>query len=116
MYIDYEIKISSPYIEASTAEKINLIFSNDLYITKKSKGNEKEINIKEYIKSLKSRTSDDKIVIDAIIASGSEKNLNPELLIEAIKQNIGILTTSPISEYYTIMRKDMLCEDLTKFQ
>ncbi|MBQ8163729.1 MAG: DUF2344 domain-containing protein [Clostridia bacterium] len=116
MYIDYEITISSPYIEASTAEKINLIFSNDLYITKKSKGNEKEINIKEYIKSLKSRTSDDKIVIDAIIASGSEKNLNPELLIEAIKQNIGILTTSPISEYYTIMRKDMLCEDLTKFQ
>ncbi|MBO5212371.1 MAG: DUF2344 domain-containing protein [Clostridia bacterium] len=115
-YIDYEITISSPYVEETTAQEINSLFQKDLYIIKKSKGNEKEINIREYIKSINVNYLNNNIVINTVVCSGNEKNLNPELIIEAIKKNTGILTKSPISELYSIIRKRMLCEDLTEFK
>ncbi len=115
-YIDYEITISSLYVEETTAQEINSLFQKDLYIIKKSKGNEKEINIREYIKSINVNYLNNNIVINTVVCSGNEKNLNPELIIEAIKKNTGILTKSPISELYSIIRKRMLCEDLTEFK
>jgi radical SAM-linked protein len=115
-FIDHEITISSPYIDEDTHEKLNSLFENDVYVVKKSKGNEKEINIKEYIKHFNAKKENDKIMIKAILCAGSEKNLNPELLIEAIKSHTGLLTHSLATEYYDIMRKNMLCEDLTVFK
>ncbi len=115
-FIDYDIVISSPAVCENTAEELKELFSKNLYITKRSKGTEKDINIIEYIKSIEISLVDGKIRIGAILHSGSEKNLNPELLIEAIRSNTSLLNGSPLEEYYSIMRKRMLCCDLTEFK
>ena len=116
VFIDYEMEISSPEIKEDTADKITMLLSGDVYVTKKSKGTEKEINIKEYIKSFKVENGNGKIKINAILYGGNDKNLNPELVIDAIRNNTKLLNGSPVEEYYSIMRKRMLCEDLTEFK
>ena len=51
-YIDYEMEIVSPSVKDDTADIISKLLSEDLFVTKKSKGTEKEINVKDYIKSV----------------------------------------------------------------
>ena len=116
IYIDYEMEIVSPAIKEHTACEIAELLSKDLFVIKKSKGNEKEINVKEYIKSVDVKNEDGKIKINAILCGGGDKNINPELVIEAIRANTGILNGDPTKEYYSILRKRMLCEDLTEFK
>ena len=115
-YIDYVIEITSPSVNKSSMEKVKDLLSNDLYVIKKSKGVDKEINIKEFIRDFLVRDENGKLVINAIICGGNDKNLNPELIIDAIKANTPILNGSPIEEYYSIMRKRMLCEDMKDFR
>ena len=116
VYIDYEMKITSPSIKEETAEAITHLLSEDIFVIKKSKGAEKEVNIKDYIKSAEVKNEGGNIKINAILCGGGDKNINPELVIEAIRANTGILKGNPTEEYYSIMRKRMLCEDLTEFK
>jgi len=116
VYIDYEMEITSPNVGESTANEIETLLSKDLYVIKKSKGTEKEINIRDYIKSVSVKNEDGKIKIYTVLCGGGDKNINPELVIEAIRSNTNLLNSSPIEEYYSIMRKRMLCEDLTEFK
>ena len=116
IYIDYEMEITSPSVNEGTADVIKKLLSEDLFVTKKSKGAEKEINIRDYIKSFDVKNENGNIKINAILCGGGDKNINPELIIEAIRVNAGILNGNPTEEYYSIMRKRMLCEDLTEFK
>lgn len=115
VYIDHEIKIHSAAITKDTPKQIESLFENDVFVMKFSKGNEKQINVKEYIYSLNATLVGDDLLINAILCAGSDKNLNPELLIDAIRKNTKILNGSPIEEYYSIRRKDMLTCDLKSF-
>ena len=116
VYIDYEMEIVSPSVKDDTADIISKLLSKDLFVTKKSKGTEKEINVKDYIKSVDVKDENGKIKINAILCGGGDKNINPELVIEAIRANTGILNGNPTEEYYSILRKRMLCEDMTEFK
>ncbi len=116
MYIDYEMEITSPNVGTDTAKEIEELLSRDVYVVKKSKGTEKEINIRDYIKSVSVKNEDGKIKINTVLCGGGDKNINPELVIEAIRSNTNLLNSSPIEEYYSIMRKRMLCEDMTEFK
>ena len=116
IFIDYEMEITSPAIKEATADEIEELLSKDVFVTKKSKGTEKEINIREYINSVSVKNENGKIKINAILYGGNDKNLNPELVIDAIRNNTELLNGSPVEEYYSIMRKRMLCEDLTEFK
>lgn len=116
VYIDYEMEIVSPSVKDDTADVISKLLSEDLFVTKKSKGTEKEINVKDYIKSVDVKNEYGKIKINAILCGGGDKNINPELFIEAIRANTGILNGNPTEEYYSILRKRMLCEDLAEFK
>lgn len=115
-FAEYEIVIHSGGIDASTPSALTELFSSDAFVTKKSKGSEREINVKEYISSINVRTENEDIVINTVLCSGSEKNLNPELLIEVIRKNTELLKGSAIEEYYSIMRKEMLDCDLRTFR
>jgi radical SAM-linked protein len=116
IYIDYEMEITSPNVGENTANEIEALLSNDVYVIKKSKGTEKEINVRDYIKSVSVKNEDGRIKIYTVLCGGGDKNINPELVIEAIRSNTNLLNSSPIEEYYSIMRKRMLCEDLTEFK
>lgn len=115
-YIDYEIRINSTKISDQVCEKLENMFSNDLFVIKKSKGNEKEINIKEYINSFSAKLEGGEIVIRTVLCSGGDKNLNPELLVDTIRKNTELLNGSPLEEYYSVMRKQILKANLEVFK
>lgn len=115
-YIDYTIKLNSPKITEGTANDIENLFSNECNVTKTTKsGNEKIVNLCEFISSLKSEYNNGEITISTVLCADSERYLNPELLIEAIKKNLDILTSDTTEEYYSILRNKMLNSDFTLF-
>lgn len=116
-YIDYTIKLSSPKVTDKTADEIAQLFEKECNVTKITKsGNEKVVNLCEFINSISVENINGEIVIKAILCADGERYLNPELLIEAIKQNTGLLTLGTTEEYYSILRNDMLNSDLTIFR
>ena len=116
VYIDHEIEIFSPQINQNTALELEKLFSNDIFVSKKTKSGEKEINIKEFIYSFIAREENGKIVINTILCAGRDKNLNPELIIEAIRKNTTIFSGDLLNERYSIVRKEMLKCDMTPFK
>ena len=115
-YIDYEIRINSTKISDGICEKLENMFSHDLFVIKKSKGSEKEINIKEYINSFSAKIEQNELVIHTVLCSGGEKNLSPELLVDTIRKNTELLNGSPLEEYYSILRKRILKGNLETFK
>lgn len=116
-YIDYTIKLNSPKITDKTVNDIENLFKNECNVTKITKsGNEKQVNISEFINSLTVENNNGEIIINTILCADSEKYLNPELLIEAIRKNLDILTSDTTEEYYSILRNEMLNSNLTKFK
>ena len=114
-YIDYTIKINSPKLNAQTKAKIEELFGGECILTKKTKSGEKEVNITDYIKLFDVECKEGSAQIHTILASGNEMNLSPELVIEALRKYLDILTSDKIDEYYSIMRNQMLDSSLNKF-
>lgn len=114
-YIDYTIKINSPKLNAQAKAKIEELFSGECILTKKTKSGEKEVNITDYIKLFDIECNEGSAQIHTILASGNEMNLSPELVIEALRKYLDILTSDKIDEYYSIMRNQMLDSSLNKF-
>ena len=87
-------------------------------MTKKSKSGDKEINIIPLIDQSKIGWCDEtqEIVMQLRLATGSAQNLNPELLISALKRELGILQGDPTREHYTIMRERFLTADYKEFK
>ena len=115
-YIDYTIKLYSPKITEETVENIVNLFKKECMITKKSKSGEKVINISEYIRALEGENTSEGITLHAILTADNERYLNPELLIEAIRQETGLFSGEPVNEYYSILRNKMLDFDLNEFK
>ncbi len=116
-YIDYTIKLVSPKITEQTVANLKNLFENECNVTKITKsGSEKTVNLCEFIHSFNAEYINRELVINTILCADSEKYLNPELLIEAIKKNLDILTTDTTDEYYSILRNKMLNYDLTEFR
>jgi len=116
-YIDYTIKLNSPKITEKTVNDIENLFKKECNVTKITKsGNEKIVNLCEFINSLKAEYNNGEIVISTALCADGERYLNPELLIEAIKKNLDILTSNTTEEYYSILRNKMLNFDLTEFK
>lgn len=114
-YIDYTIKINSPKLNAQSKAKIEELFGGECILTKKTKSGEKEVNITDYIKLFDIECNEGSAQIHTILASGNEMNLSPELVIEALRKYLDILTSDKIDEYYSIMRNQMLDSSLNKF-
>ena len=116
VYADYTLKLYSPKINAETANDINKLFANECIITKKSKSGEKDVDIRDFIKSIEAKSAENSVEIHAVVCAGNESNLNPELLVEAIRKHLGILNSGTIEEYCTIMRNKMLDCQLNEFK
>ena len=86
-------------------------------LTKKTKAGEKEIDIIPLIRSVKAEFNEDSGSIDILttVSASSTEYLNPEMLITGLKKNAGILLGNPLCEYYSIMRTELLKENMTSF-
>ena len=115
-YAKYSITLYSPKISDTTKDEIANLFTGECPMEKKTKSGLKEINICDYIKEIFVESEQGASKIEAILSADSEKNLNPDLLVSAIKKNLGILNTVGTEEYYTIMRQEFLQDDLSVFR
>lgn len=115
-YADYTIRLFSKSLDGTICERINELFSKECIITKRSKSGEKEVNICDYIKQIDAKVIDNCIELNAIICAGNENNLNPELIVEAIRKHLNVMNSNSIDEYSSIMRNRMLDFDLKEFE
>jgi len=109
----YEIHLHAPNLSEETVAGLEALYTTaPLMMTKKSKSGEKEIDIVPLIRRAKViLAAPGEIRISAILAAGSREHLNPELLIKAAREHLGILSGDPTHERYTILRTHVYLDD-----
>lgn len=115
-FTEYKMTLVSPKIGENTAEKVKSLFSGECLLDKKTKSGVKEINVSEYIKEFDVNCEENALKIGVILHSSAEKTLSPEILVEAMRKYLDIMTSDDVSEHYSIMRERMLNSDLSEFR
>ena len=105
----YQMTVKTPGDPIDNAAAINKIFAPDaqpIIMTKRSKSGDKEVNILPMIHSVKAVAADGLIKIRATLRAGNTENLNPEYLIKAMRDQLGILPEDGNTEevWYRILR------------
>ena len=106
----YEITIKTPGDPIDNARAINAIFTQDaepIIMTKRSKSGDKEVNILPMIHSAKAVADANGLIhLRATLRAGNTENLNPEYLIKAIRDRLGLIPEGASAEdvWYRILR------------
>ena len=105
----YLMTIKTPGDPIDNANAINAIFASDaepIVMTKRSKSGDKEVNILPMIHSVKAVAADGLIKLRATLRAGNTENLNPEYLIKAMRDKLGILPENGALDevWYRILR------------
>lgn len=114
-YADYTITLKSPLITAESESQAAKLFSSPIIMLKKSKSGEKEVDITTFIKKISFSATNVCLTINAILAAGSNENLNPEYVVNALK-NSGVFASDPTTNSYTIMRNKVYDKYLIEFR
>ena len=117
-WAEYEFKIKTDGADDCMAQAITQTLRvSPLSLIKKTKSGEKEVDIIPLIREVQAKydANTDTVNICATLRASSTEFLNPELLMTGLKQKNQILSGDPAKEWYSILRKTLLCEDLTKF-
>ena len=110
VWASYDIELSEKDIAGRVDDVKAVLAKEHLYAMKKTKSGEKEVDILPLIRSFDARCNGtDRISIKAILSVGSDKYLNPELLLSVLKAHTEILTSDEAN--YSIMRTAMYGED-----
>lgn len=117
-WASYDIEINTANASAELAKRAGeLLTTSPLVMTKRTKSGEKDIDIIPMIRS--AEVAFDKetglIKISAMLSASSTEYLNPEMLITALKQNLGIMSGSPAEEWYTILRTGLYTQEIKDF-
>ena len=113
-WAEYKIIFNNPDNKLlETAEKT--LSSDEIIVEKKAKQGRKkvnkEVNIKEYIKSFELSEENGKLVLKTILSSGTSMNINPMLLIGALvkdtetdEQDVDIIKIESYTENMEVFR------------
>ena len=117
-WLKYIMKVKSDMDSAVLAEKCNEIFAkNEIFVIKKTKSGEQNVDIKPLIRSAVARAEGDLAVLDLTLSADQSKFLNPEYIADVLRDNLGILTEDTVAtEYYTILRVSAHKDDMTEFR
>ena len=89
----YEIRFTLPKpLEQDEIDGIlsGFLNNNDITVMKKTKSGTKPVNIRPLIYSLSVGIDGGSYILYAFVSAGSENNLRPDLLVEAIRQKTGL--------------------------
>ena len=106
----YEMTIKTPGDPIDLAKAINALFTEDaepIVMTKRSKSGDKEVNILPMIHSAKAVADANGLIrLRATLRAGNTENLNPEYLIKAMRDRLGILPEDGETDkvWYRILR------------
>ena len=117
-YACYSINIHTKDASEELAKKIeSVLTTSPLNMVKKTKSGEKEIDIVPLIKSAEAKYNDAErgIELNTVLSASSTNYLNPEMLITALKREIGILSGEMTEEYYSILRTSLKNADMSEF-
>ena len=116
-WASYKMCIVTSGADAQLARGIEQTLASPLYLTKKTKAGETEIDIVSLINSVNVRYNEENkaIEIDTIVSASTTDYLNPEMIIKGLKSKLGILSGDPTQEYYTILRTELYKKDMTVF-
>ena len=113
-WAEYKIIFNNPdKLLSRQAEKI--LSSEEIMVLKKSKKGrnkvEKEVNIKEHIKSFELSEENGKLILNTVLSSGTSVNINPMLLIGALvkdtatdEQDVDIIKVQSYTENMEIFK------------
>ena len=94
-------------------EKLKELNEKSEWITiKKSKKGEKEVNLKNMIKENKFWISNDELIMNILVSSGSREHLSPDLVVSYIKSNIPEIVDDA---FVDIKREEMYVLDRNKY-
>ena len=113
-WAEYKIIFNNPD-ELLLAQAEKILSSEEIMVLKKSKKGrnkvEKEVNIKEHIKSFELSEDSGKLILNTILSSGTSVNINPMLLIGALvkdtqtdEQDVDIIKVQSYTEYMEIFK------------
>lgn len=116
-WASYDIELHTRKADDDAAREIAEMLKRPLIITKKSKSGEKEIDIAPLIKESDIRFENVALVMRCMLSCDSASYLNPEYLIKAIVDKLGIDLENVESEYYSIIRRSVkLADGVTDFR
>lgn len=113
-WAEYKVIFNNPdNLLLEKAEKI--LSADEIMVLKKAKQGrkkvEKEVNIKEHIKSFELENDDGKLVLKTVLSSGTSININPMLLIGALtkdtetdEQDVDIIKVQSYTENMEVFR------------
>ena len=112
-FVRYEIDICTDVSDKDLAKKVEkLLTTRPLIMKKRSKSGEREVDILDYFKSVEAEQGDS-LKITVVLTAG-EGSLNPEMIVSALREKLGILTTD--EESYTVMRTNLYFADGREFE
>ena len=118
-FCEYEYEIFCDGASVDLAESLDKLFSQSpLNMIKKTKSGEKEIDVVPLINSklVWFDRNSGTLRIRAVLNATTENFLNPEMLITAAKEKLGVLSGDISKEWYSIIRKRSLTETLEEFR
>ena len=116
-YVKYIITLHCDGIDAETAKKVEKLFSESpLNMIKKSKSGEKEVDIIQFIKDVNARVESDNSLTLEVVIRGGEGSMNPEMLVNAMKDKLGLLAAYPEKDSYSILRTNLYFENMKEFE
>ncbi len=103
--------------EVLAAQMQALYTTSPLTMIKKSKSGEREVDLIPMIREAMVTSPDRGVIrINAVLAAGNTEHLNPELVIKAAKERLGIFSGDPAAETYSILRTNVYTADgVTEF-
>ena len=116
-WASYKMSITTSGATSELAEKVEHTLTTPLYLTKKTKAGETEVDISSLISSVNVRYNEENgaIEIDTVVSASTTDYLNPEMIVKGLKLKLGILSGDPTKEYYTILRTELYKKDMTVF-
>ena len=115
-WASYDISITSGGISENTPEQIMQRIKEPIFMLKKTKAGEKEIDITGLIHSLSCKLVEGDIKISCTLSASSTEYLNPELLISGLARECDLLCGSPLEEHYDIIRTSLYDAEFNLFK
>ena len=113
----YDIEMCTANADGDMAKAAQaLLTTSPLNMIKKTKSGEKEIDITRLIKEVSVKHDGELLKINCTLSASSTEYLNPEMLISALKANLGVMNGDATKEWYTIMRTALLKSDMKLFE
>lgn len=119
-WLAYTVEIGTDGASEELAARCqSLLLGDEVIVAKKAKPREtpKTVDIRPLIKSVETRYVDGVIRLNAVLSADASSFLNPEYVIKALREGVGILSNPDLTkEYYTIMRTEAYKADMSIFK